>query len=101
MFIAPKDGISNLIWAAAQKLTPVDFLSPYGDGGFLRRFPFSFIPDEVDGIVSYKAHNLYNRCPDDARVVCFHGHPKPINATGWAGDYWRTCIEGSNARQRD
>jgi hypothetical protein len=46
--------------------------------------PIIRIQDHVSGIYSYKV-NLKNRdLPEDARVVCFHGKPRPreINA-GW------------------
>lgn len=81
LFIAPKD--ADAIWSAAEGLR--DFSG--GDGAFLRQFPHSFIPDEVDGIYSYKVH-CRESCPDDARVVCFHGAPKPHEVDGWAGRYW-------------
>lgn len=86
MFIAPKDGISHDIWAGAQSIT--DFDDPHGDGGFLRSFPFSFIPDHVDGILSYKAHELQSGYPPDTRVICFHGKPKPPDSEGWAREYF-------------
>lgn len=82
LFIAPKD--SDYIWDAAQKLRSFD----RGDGDFLRQFPHSFIPDEVDGILSYKAHRLQSGYPKGTRVVCFHGLPKPHMAGGWAQEYF-------------
>lgn len=81
MFIAPKD--CEAIWGAAQKLKDFD----RGDGDFLRQFPHEFIPDHVSGIYSYKAHCI-GGIPDDARVVCFHGRPKPHEAGGWAQEYF-------------
>lgn len=58
-----------------------------GDGGFLRDFwksrPARW-QDEVPGqIVSYKEHvRVSGKVPDDARVVCFHGVPRP-RTIGW------------------
>lgn len=37
--------------------------------------------------VSYKTH-CANGIPDGARVVCFHGKPRPHEASGWAADFW-------------
>lgn len=36
-------------------------------------------------VVSYKAHvrPLQGRVPDGARVVCFHGRPRPWHVKGW------------------
>lgn len=82
LFIAPKD--SDRIWEAAERLRNFD----RGDGEFLRWFSHSFIPDEVDGILSYKAHKLKNGYPEGTRVVCFHGRPRPHEAGGWAQEYF-------------
>lgn len=85
LFIAPRDGISDLIWEGAKRLELHDRL---GDGAFLRTFPHSFIPDHVSGIYSYKAH-CRESVPGDARVICFHGKPKPHQCGGWAEEYWK------------
>lgn len=86
LFIAPKD--ADHIWEAASKSLPK------ADGDFLRQFPHSFIPDEVDGILSYKAHNLQSGYPDGTRVICFHGKPRPEEAGGWAQEWFERhgCI---------
>lgn len=85
LFIAPKD--SDYIWHAAEALHSYE----RGDGDFLRQFPHDFIPDHVDGILSYKAHHLQNGYPKGARVIAFHGKPKPADlpSNSWAGRYWR------------
>ena len=45
-----------------------------------------FKPEHV---VSYKYH-CKTRVPDDARVVCFHGDPKPDKVSKkWVKDCWR------------
>ncbi len=67
----------------------------HGDGGFLRKFwnrRASRWQDLLPGqIVSYKAHvrkavhpieNGDGSLPADARVVCFHGRPRP-REVGW------------------
>lgn len=57
----------------------------WGDGGFLN----DLVPgaarwqDVRPGqVVSYKAHILKTGLPKDARVVCFHGRPRP-RAVNW------------------
>lgn len=95
MFIAPRDGVSDTIWRVAERLTEDHFADPYGDGGILRRFPFSFIPDYVDGIYSYKSHALSGGYPGNARVICFHGEPKPMTASGWAKEYFEHHVKAA------
>jgi len=34
-------------------------------------------------VVSYKVHVPIKRIPEDVRVVCFHGRPRPWNAPKW------------------
>jgi hypothetical protein len=47
--------------------------------------------------VSYKAH-CSGGDPDHARVVCFHGQPKPHNCGAqWVADHW--CIGSQTARE--
>lgn len=53
----------------------------HGDGGFLSKF-WKFKADRwqdiVPGqIVSYRFHVRGKGVPDNARVVCFHGNPRP------------------------
>jgi hypothetical protein len=55
-----------------------------------RRYP--------DQIVSYKAH-ARAAVPDGARVVCFHGKPRPHEATGWASVHWRRLVASVTAPQ--
>lgn len=86
IFIAPRDQeLCDAIWHAVESL---DLSAIYGDGVFLRQFPHSFIPDEVDGILSYKAHRLQGGYPAGTRVVCFHGRPRPHEAGGWARNWF-------------
>lgn len=55
-----------------------------GDQEWLRLYlstngmPVVFVQDLVDGIYSYKAHvNQGKWLPSQARIVCFHGRPRP------------------------
>ena len=84
LFIAPVD--CDKIWNDVERLRERE--RPYGDGDILRQYPHSFIPDKVDGIYSYKAHKLTEGYPLGARVICFHGQPKPPNAVGWASSWF-------------
>jgi hypothetical protein len=43
--------------------------------------------------VSYKTH-CTKGVPDGARVVCFHGRPRPHEVGGWVKDYWEAeCLQ--------
>lgn len=52
--------------------------------------PYESIQDLVPGVYSYKKH-CRTELPPDARVVCFHGRPRPHEALGtkWVRNYWR------------
>ena len=48
-----------------------------------------FLQDIVPGIYSYK-RNCHHRLPADARVVCFHGNPRPHELDKkWVKRSWR------------
>jgi hypothetical protein len=48
-----------------------------------------FFQDVVDGIYSHK-RNCRNSLPTDARVICFHGRPRPYDVKEeWVKDNWR------------
>lgn len=52
--------------------------------------PSKFWQDALPGqLVSYKKH-ARDKLPDNARIVKFHGKPRPHQVVGWAGDLWRT-----------
>lgn len=76
-------------WAASKRWN-----RPY-DGDFLARQPHRLLQDRFAGIVSYKYQCRVRpnqdrpKYPDGTRVICFHGAPKPHEATDWAGEYWR------------
>ena len=52
--------------------------SEYGTAGLL----------PAEWVVSYK-RQARNHVPKNARVVCFHGTPKPHECTGWVPSIWR------------
>ena len=86
IFAAPSDeGFCNQIWEAAQGWNGTD-------GELMRQFPHSIMSDYVDGILSYKGHRLQDKYPEHARVVCFHGKPKPPDTTGWALEWWQNFL---------
>lgn len=65
--------------------------SPRGDQDWIERVAphaewwQTVIPNQI---FSYKVH-CQNGLPDDARVVCFHGKPKPADVKDrWVLDYW-------------
>lgn len=90
LFIAPKAHISDIIWKRAESIS---LSSTYkGDGDFLATFPHQKITDRVDRIYSYKADHL-EAGPRDARVVCFHGKPKPTDLDNWARIYFDKCSQ--------
>ena len=48
------------------------------------------LQDRYDGIVSYKADKCDKAPPEGARIVCFHGQPKPHNCGApWVAAAWR------------
>jgi len=62
----------------------------WGDQGFIRETQrvCDRIQDKFPGIVSFKVHCNEFEEPD-ARVVCFHGMPKPHHLNGWVRKHWR------------
>lgn len=43
--------------------------------------------------VSYKTH-CTKALPESARVVCFHGRPRPHEVQGWAKEHWEAeCLQ--------
>jgi len=78
-------------WRPESTLSP-SFLSEggrfRGDADWLRRhltdfdFTYSYIQDHTPGVTSYKwlrrkGGGMVGPLPDDVRVVCFHGNPRP------------------------
>lgn len=83
IFIAPSD--ADEIWAGAHQARATH----RGDGPYLATFPHMRIQPNVEGIMSYKVDQLYDS-PKEARIVCFHGKPKPHETEGWAREFWTT-----------
>lgn len=47
------------------------------------------IQEHLPGVVSYK-HHCGEGLPDGAKIVCFHGHPRPTQVkTAWMQEHWR------------
>jgi len=45
-------------------------------------FPYEWTP-------SYKLRHLANACPENAKIVIFHGDPKPPQCGGWVKTMWQ------------
>ena len=46
----------------------------------------------ISGVYSYKHHVVRMGLPTDARIICFHGHPRPHEVKPrpeWLGRYWQ------------
>ena len=67
----PNDGSLGDRWWIQQNCHTCDILQHY--------FP--------DAFVSYKS-SCVEAVPRTASVCCFHGHPRPHEATGWAHNEW-------------
>lgn len=39
-------------------------------------------------VVSYKHDHCEDGIPDDARIIVFHGYPKPPDCGGWVREHW-------------
>ncbi len=87
LFVAPDSDLSDRIWRESEHIDTVTHGRGKGDGDFLASFPHSRLTDEFDDILSYKVDQLYDD-PKNARIVCFHGKPKPHECDGWAKEYF-------------
>ena len=83
----PDSEVSDRIWQACVRAD-----KSRQPGEIVRRFPHDFIPDVVDGIYSYKKHCTVDSYPEDARVICYHGKPKPPDVEGWALEWWQDSL---------
>jgi hypothetical protein len=67
----------------------------YGDQQWIERFvpQAAFWQDVVPGqVVSYKVH-CQDGVPHGARVVCFHGKPKPAEVSAsWIQEHWSEAV---------
>jgi len=92
IMMIPED--TESIWENSKKWTRNN-----ADGDFLNTQPHEKIQDHFHGVYSYKRHckvrpndGREQSYPADARVICFHGHPRPHEATDWAGERWQKLI---------
>ena len=85
LFIAPDSELSDKIWQASQATNTL--VLGRGDGTFLAGFKHRRLTDEFADILSYKRDQLYDG-PKNARIVCFHGKPKPHQCDKWAKEYF-------------
>src|SRR4030066_504282 len=56
-----------------------------------RKVNIKFWQNEMTGLYSYKRHCVEEGLPENAKVVCFHGHPRPhqvANKILWVRDNW-------------
>lgn len=56
-----------------------------------KKINIKFWQNEMIGLYSYKRH-CKEGLPEDARVVCFHGHPRPhqvVKEIAWVRDNWK------------
>lgn len=86
MSIAP--GIGSYLW---ERFTPEIMQCFAGDQDWIRRHSVCEIWQDLHHgkIVSYKVH-CQDGLPADARVVCFHGEPRPHQVThlNWMQEAW-------------
>lgn len=96
--MAWRSGQYEHIWVNWVATGKPDYLG--GDQEWIRRNVLSpvILQDTFpDLFVSYKMTN--GRIPDKASVCCFHGIPRPHQATGWVKEVW--CINGLVRAQLD
>ncbi len=87
LFVAPDNELSDRIFEGSSRIDTITHGRGPGDGDYLARFPHKRLTDEFDDILSYKQGQLYDS-PKNARIVCFHGFPKPHECQGWAKDFF-------------
>lgn len=82
ILLVPDSEISDKIWNDRFQMNLGE-----GDGAFFRNFSHLRLNDAISGIYSYKLH-AKAKMPHDARIICFHGKPKPPETDGWSQRYW-------------
>jgi hypothetical protein len=76
------------------KQNPNHYMQKYlsgGDQDFISYYKPSleYFQDAFPGeVVSYKVH-CQDALPQNAKVVCFHGNPRPHEITNNLGKYWK------------
>jgi len=92
-------GLAHLFWDFYEEQGfPQEYA--FGDGGWMGdqampKMNFHMLQDQFPGqLVSYKTECMkiglenLKAAPVGARIVCFHGHPRPHEADGWARGVW-------------
>jgi hypothetical protein len=62
--------------------TDQEWITTHIPAGDRRFFPYDWTP-------SYKLRRLQESYPPEAKVILFHGRPKPHECGGWVKDKWR------------
>ena len=91
LFVAPATELADKIWDGSRRMDTVTHGRGAGDGDYLARFAHRLLTDEFPDILSYKVNQLYES-PKNARIICFHGKPKPHATDGWAQQHWQELI---------
>jgi hypothetical protein len=95
-------GSGMMIWKNDGKLTFLydefeNALYKHGDQEYIvkklveHNIVYQTLQNITSGIYSYK-RNCLKGVPQDARIICFHGKPRPheaANLTRWVRSYWR------------
>lgn len=84
LMVIPKD--VDDIWVHWKNNYKMIIAKHHGDQEYLGQFAEAYLP--MKGIYSYKSH-CRSHCPPDAKIVYFHGVPKPHEVGGWAGKVWQ------------
>lgn len=87
LFVAPDSELSERAWEGSKQLDTITHGRGAGDGDYLASFKHERLTDVFPDILSYKADQLYAG-PKNARIVCFHGRPKPHQCDGWAKEFF-------------
>lgn len=88
----PDQSINGVALVPAGNRSIFDSWSGENDMEWLRRFPNKWIDDLWPGhAASLKAHKVRDVGLKDARIIYFHGTPKPPSLThlDWVKDHWR------------
>jgi hypothetical protein len=87
LFVAPDNELSDRIFEGSARLDTHSYGRGAGDGDYLAALPHRRLTDQFTDILSYKKDQLYES-PKNARIVCFHGFPKPHECQGWAKEFF-------------